>query len=373
MAIMTKNVLAAGAKNRPPMLEKGGYDRWKGRILLYIEGKENGEMLIDSINNDPFQFKEITIPATETTVEEKCLQKLKDLAHEEKISKSTELIIQERESKLYDDFERFTFEKGEWIHSYYLRYAKLLNDMNIINMKMTPIQISTKFVNHLQPEWSRFVTAAKQAKNHHKVNFDQLYAYLKQNENDANEVRAMRQRYPDPIALLANTYNLPPSYSRKGKATGTWVINTVGDVKANQPRLHKTSIFKSDHVDAFDSDCDEAPTASAIFMARLSPTGSINGGAFGSTYDLDILFEVSHYNTYHETNMLNHVVQEMKYSEHLVYNNNSYDELTSDSNVTFYVEYMTTIKNDAAQSVPPFEQDNAMILSVIKQMQSQVE
>ncbi|GJS67084.1 hypothetical protein Tco_0681648 [Tanacetum coccineum] len=39
------------------------------------------------------------------------------------------------------------------------------------------------------PEWSRFVTAAKQEKNLHEV------------------------RFPDPLALIANTYNPPPSYS----------------------------------------------------------------------------------------------------------------------------------------------------------------
>nr|GFD05709.1 ribonuclease H-like domain-containing protein [Tanacetum cinerariifolium] len=75
MATMAKNVIAAGAKNRPPMLEKGIYDSWKSRILLYIKGKENGEMLIDSINNGPFQLKEeITIPATEDSIEIKRLQ-----------------------------------------------------------------------------------------------------------------------------------------------------------------------------------------------------------------------------------------------------------------------------------------------------------
>ncbi|GJZ82962.1 reverse transcriptase domain, reverse transcriptase zinc-binding domain protein [Tanacetum coccineum] len=36
----------------------------------------------------------------------------------------TELTKQECESKLYDDFDRFTSEKGESIHSYYLRFAK---------------------------------------------------------------------------------------------------------------------------------------------------------------------------------------------------------------------------------------------------------
>nr|GFA08893.1 integrase, catalytic region, zinc finger, CCHC-type, peptidase aspartic, catalytic [Tanacetum cinerariifolium] len=109
------------------------------------------------------------------------------------IMKGTELTKQERESKLYDEFDRFTSEKRESIHSYYLRCAKLINGMNIIEMKMTPIQINMKFLNHLEPEWSRFVTATKQAKNLYEVNFDQLYAYLKQNENDANKVRTMRQ------------------------------------------------------------------------------------------------------------------------------------------------------------------------------------
>ncbi|GKA43803.1 hypothetical protein Tco_0736527 [Tanacetum coccineum] len=156
----------------------------------------------------------------------------------------------------------------------------------------------------------------------------------------------------------------------RGKAIGTWVINNVKDVKENQPRvircynckgechiakqctakkreeqqdflvdgledldsdcddlqLHTTCIFKADHVDAFDSDCDEAPTISAIFIAPLSLAGSINGDFFGPTYDSDILSK-----------------------------------------------YMTTIENDAAQSVPPFEQDNSMILSIIEQMKSQVE
>ncbi|GJV34672.1 hypothetical protein Tco_1395072 [Tanacetum coccineum] len=86
--------------------------------------------------------------------------------------------------------------------------------------------------------------------------------------------------------------------------------------------------LKAEHVDAFNSDCDEAPTTSAIFMARLYP---------------------------------------------VVSNNDSYDELTSNSNVISYADYMITTENDVAQSVHPPEQDKDMILSVIEQKQSQVE
>ncbi|GJR51131.1 hypothetical protein Tco_1401652 [Tanacetum coccineum] len=98
---------------------------------------------------------------------------------------------QERESMLNDEFDKFTSEPGESIHSYYMRHAKLINDMKMIPMFISNMQINTKFVNNLQPEWSRFITTAKQARDLHSVNFDQLYAFLKHNEKDAKEVREM--------------------------------------------------------------------------------------------------------------------------------------------------------------------------------------
>ncbi|GKD64330.1 hypothetical protein Tco_1306438, partial [Tanacetum coccineum] len=48
------------------------------------------------------------------------------------LMEGTEMTKQERESMLYDEFDKFTSEPGELIHSYYLRYAKLVNDMKMI-------------------------------------------------------------------------------------------------------------------------------------------------------------------------------------------------------------------------------------------------
>nr|GEW70256.1 UBN2 domain-containing protein [Tanacetum cinerariifolium] len=45
MTTMAETVLAMGVENRPPMLEKGCYDTWQSCILLYTEGKENGEII----------------------------------------------------------------------------------------------------------------------------------------------------------------------------------------------------------------------------------------------------------------------------------------------------------------------------------------
>ncbi|GJV25339.1 hypothetical protein Tco_1378034 [Tanacetum coccineum] len=79
---------------------------------------------------------------------------LVDIYNLKEILEGTQITKQEHESMLYDEFDKFTSEPGESIHSYYLRFAKLINDMNMISLTMTPMQINTKFVNHLQPEWS---------------------------------------------------------------------------------------------------------------------------------------------------------------------------------------------------------------------------
>ncbi|GJQ96790.1 hypothetical protein Tco_0007929 [Tanacetum coccineum] len=183
---------------------------------------------------------------------------------------------QEHESMLYEEFDKFTSEPGESIHSYYLRFSKLINDMNMISMTMTHMQINTKFVNHLQPEWSS----------------------LKET-NDCEDLQ-----------------------------------------------LQATSNFKADHVDAYDSDCDDEATTNAIFMANLSLFDSLKDDTVEPRYDSDIHFEVPHYDTYHDSDMLN-------------------------SNIKSW-DILKTL-NDEDNYVPPPIQKNDMKLSIIEQMKSQVE
>ncbi|GJV36415.1 hypothetical protein Tco_1408892 [Tanacetum coccineum] len=53
---------------------------------------------------------------------------------------------QEREMKLADEFDMFTSEKGEIIQSYYLRFAKLMNDILMNHIKMSLLQINTEMM-----------------------------------------------------------------------------------------------------------------------------------------------------------------------------------------------------------------------------------
>ncbi|GKC08678.1 hypothetical protein Tco_1000288 [Tanacetum coccineum] len=120
----------------------------------------------------------------------------------------SELTKEDWESQLYDDFEHFHQNKGETIHDYYVRFAKLINDMQNIKMTMSIMQLNSKFANNMLPEWGRFVTTVKLNRGLRDSNYDQLYVYLKQHEAHTNENKMMLDRFTqhtmDPLALMSN-------------------------------------------------------------------------------------------------------------------------------------------------------------------------
>ncbi|GKD27219.1 hypothetical protein Tco_1233433 [Tanacetum coccineum] len=220
MTTLSEFMIIADENNRPPMLEKSLYYSWKSRMELYIENRENGRMILNSIQNGPLVWPTVveedgttrTKRYEELSVAEK-LQAECDL----KATKSVKLLmqgtkssLQEKECKLYDEFDKFSFVKGETLYQYYWRFAQLINNMNVINMSMRPVQVNTKFLNSLPPEWSKFVMDMKLARDLHTTNYDQFYSYLEQHEAHANETRLMHERYQDPLAFVAN-YNQSPS------------------------------------------------------------------------------------------------------------------------------------------------------------------
>ncbi|GJV88184.1 hypothetical protein Tco_1532122 [Tanacetum coccineum] len=170
-----KNTLAeymilSGADNRPPMLDKDLYDSWKSIMELYMQNREHGRMILESVEHGPLIWP---------TVEENGVIRTKkyvELSAAEKIQadcdmKATNIILQglpadiyslERECKMYDAFDKFTHIKGESLHTYYLRFTQLINDMNIYKMKMEQFQVNTKFLNSLPPEWNPLAFVANQ-------------------------------------------------------------------------------------------------------------------------------------------------------------------------------------------------------------------
>nr|GEX31960.1 hypothetical protein [Tanacetum cinerariifolium] len=177
MTSFADKAILSGADNRPPMLEKDMYDSWKNRMELYMLNRQHGRMILESVENGPLLWP---------TVEE---------------NGATNIILQGlspevyalRECKLYDEFDKFAYKKGESLRDFYLRFSLLLNDMNIYNMKLEQFQVNKKFLNTLPPEWSKFVTDVKLVRDLHTTNVDQLNAYLGQHEYHTNEYASQAQ------------------------------------------------------------------------------------------------------------------------------------------------------------------------------------
>nr|GFC03060.1 hypothetical protein [Tanacetum cinerariifolium] len=69
--------------------------------------------------------------------------------------------------------------------------------------------ILQKFLNNLQPEWSRHVTIVHQTKDLHTADYTHLYDFLKYNQKEVDELKAERlAKIQDPLALMANSNNL---------------------------------------------------------------------------------------------------------------------------------------------------------------------
>ncbi|GJS38894.1 hypothetical protein Tco_0563937 [Tanacetum coccineum] len=193
MANLSEDIQCAGYDTRLPMLDRTDFASWQQRIQLYCQGKENGVNILKSIDEGPFQmgtFRETLAEGNEGALHlglPKDIYTLinhytdaKDIWDNVKmLLEGSELTKEDHESQLYDDFEHFCQNKGETIYDYYVRFIKLINDTRNIKMTMPRMQLNSKFVNNMLPEWGRFVTTVKLNRGLKESNYDQLYAYLK--------------------------------------------------------------------------------------------------------------------------------------------------------------------------------------------------
>nr|GEX99531.1 hypothetical protein [Tanacetum cinerariifolium] len=122
--------------------------------------------------------------------------------------KGSDIRIQKKKAKLFNEWERFTSNEGESIESYYHRFLKLMNDLKRNKHFPEKIASNLKFLNNLQAEWSRHVTIVHQNKDLHTADYTQLYDFLKYNKKEVDELKVERLvKTQDPLALLANSNN----------------------------------------------------------------------------------------------------------------------------------------------------------------------
>nr|GEZ45922.1 hypothetical protein [Tanacetum cinerariifolium] len=197
-----QDIYATGSESRPPMLNKENYVPWSSRLLRYAKSRPNGKLIHNSILNGPYFRQMIPEPGdaksdinVNETFHEQTDDELSEREHKQieaddqaiqtiilslpedtyaavdscettqeiwlrvqQMMKGSDIGIQEKKAKLFNEWESFTSNEGESIESYYHRFLKLLNDLKRNKQFPEKIASNLKFLNNLQPEWSRHVT-----------------------------------------------------------------------------------------------------------------------------------------------------------------------------------------------------------------------
>ncbi|GJU08327.1 hypothetical protein Tco_1124757 [Tanacetum coccineum] len=162
MANLSEDIQCAGSDTRPPMLDRTDFASWQQCICLYCQGTEGALHL--GLPKDIYTLINHYTDAKDIWDNVKMLLK------------GSKLTKEDQESQLHDDFKHFRQNKGETIHDYYVRFTKLINDMRNIKMTMSRMQLNSKFVNNMSPEWGRFVIAVKLNRGLRDSKYNQLYA-----------------------------------------------------------------------------------------------------------------------------------------------------------------------------------------------------
>ncbi|GJY29368.1 hypothetical protein Tco_0405135 [Tanacetum coccineum] len=133
----------------------------------------------------------------------------------------------------------------------------------------------------------------------------------------------------------------------------------IAEGQATHTVITHNAAYQADDLDAYDSDCDELNTAKVALIANLSHYGS------------DVLAKV-HYPNNIDNNMINQDVHARSYSEQSNVVNHSETKITSDSNIIPYSQYVHETQQVAVQNSNSSTQQDALILSVIEQLKTQV-
>nr|GEV56122.1 hypothetical protein [Tanacetum cinerariifolium] len=143
-----QDIYATSSKNRPPMLKKENYVPWSSRLLRYAKSRPNEKLIYNSIINSPYVRRMIPepgdpnheVPVNETfytillglpediyAAVDSCETAQEIWLRVQQMMKGSDIGIQDKKAKLFNEWERFTSTDGESIESYYHRQDRQMH------------------------------------------------------------------------------------------------------------------------------------------------------------------------------------------------------------------------------------------------------
>nr|GEW99667.1 hypothetical protein [Tanacetum cinerariifolium] len=320
------------------------YDFWKSRMELHMMNRQHERMILESVENGPLIWPSIEgnrvirpkkyseLSSTEA-IQGDCDVKATNIIFQglppevyalvsnhkvtnelweriQLLMQGTSLTKQERECKLYDEFDKFAYKKGESLlhHNVYnpsssipqVEYAPSVNqqpnfsqpDSGLIVPMFQKGDNPIDSINQIMS----FLTAVVTSRYPHMRNSSNPQQQATIN-NGRVTIQPIQGRHTYLAAGTSRTYTSGASGNNFEKQRTVVCYNCKGEAQANGQILHEEELafladpgiakaqttqnvithndaYQADDLDAYDSDCDEINTAKVVLMVNLSHYGS---------------------------------------------------------------------------------------------------
>nr|GEW21962.1 CBL-interacting serine/threonine-protein kinase 25-like [Tanacetum cinerariifolium] len=242
-----------------------------------------------------------------------------------------------------------------------------------------------KFEDDIRPGLQDIVWSW-QAKSLYTINYYQLYAYISQHEQHANEVLIARERYPDHLAFVANSptqYNPSQSLQHSVNPQQRSVSHQlfISSSVTQQSQAEFTGLNSSLDVPMFQQgeDLIECINKEIAFMyvvalrpwyIRSSSCSADNPLEFSFPEDLDAYD--SYCDDISSAKAVLTDVQEIQYSKQTHIDDFPDNEIHNDSNIVSYSQNMQESQNAVIHDTISFTSNDLLVMSLIEQMADHV-
>nr|GEV08224.1 integrase, catalytic region, zinc finger, CCHC-type, peptidase aspartic, catalytic [Tanacetum cinerariifolium] len=278
MTSLADKAILSSADNRPPMLKKDMYDSWKNIMELYMLNRQHGRMILELVENGPLLWPTVEENGATNIILQGLPPEVYALVSTHKVTKElweriqmlmqgTSLTKQESSCKLYDEFDKFAYRKGES-----LLFQKDDDPIDAINHM---ISFLTAVVTSRYPPTNNQLRTSSNPRQQATIN-NRRCTKPKRKRDEAwfkDKVLLVQAQangqvlYEEELEFLADPWIDDSSISHHPGGRNVYIRPPEGGFATDN---------KADDLDAYDPDCDELNSARITFMANLSHYGSDN-------------------------------------------------------------------------------------------------
>ncbi|KAL8148867.1 hypothetical protein AgCh_006027 [Apium graveolens] len=208
-----------GLGNGVPILRASEYPIWKVKMTMFLEATD--PEYLDRINDGPYKPTKLSVAVvdqpTKMIPKEKCDYTTEDISSIAKDARGTEAIKKNRKTILTQEYEQFDSKADESLTDLYDRFAKLLNNLSLVDKEYDLEDSNLKFLLAIPENWDLKSTTIRDNYDLAETTLDEIYGMLKTHELEMDQRSKSYGRKSKIVALKDDEESPKVVVSKRGK------------------------------------------------------------------------------------------------------------------------------------------------------------